>query len=155
VKLFGIEIWNESKDSVVSFGRQMGVTFPLLMQGAKTTQAYGAQKNYIYLIDKDGIVRAISTFPSATVSYSQIDSVVKVIAAAIPPLLGTAVVPWKTMPSATVSKTMSSGVFGPAKAYDIRGRSIGSGNCRARQLVFLRSTGLRLPAEKIMLIFGR
>jgi hypothetical protein len=153
--MFGIEIWNESKDSVVSFGRQMGVTFPLLMDGARTAQDYGAQKNYIYLIDKNGIVQAISTFPSATVSYSQIDSVAKVIAAAIPGLLGAAVLPWKSTLSGAASGAMSGGVFGLARAYDIRGRLISPGNYRAYQLVFIRTSDLSRPAEKMVLIHAR
>jgi hypothetical protein len=131
----------------------MGITFPLLTRGGQTAQAYGAQKNYIYLIDKDGIVQAISILPATTVSYSQIDSAVKAVAAAIPALLGAGVSPWNRMP--IVSQAVSGNVFGPARAYDVRGRLIGPENYHAHQVVFLRSRDIRLPAEKRTLISGR
>jgi hypothetical protein len=105
---------------VVSFGKQMGVTFPLLMQGYQTSQAYGAQKNYIYLVDKNGVVQAITMLPATTVSYSQIDSAVKAIADKIPALLNAAVRRWKTIPPFQISSTSKN-----YHAYDVRGRIVG------------------------------
>jgi hypothetical protein len=153
VKVFGIDIWDQTRDAVVSFGQETGVTFPLLTLGGQTAQVYGAQKNYIYLIDKNGIVQAISTVPATAVTSSEIDSAVKAIAAVIPPLLGAGVMPWKSTP--VVSKAASGGIFGPARVYDVRGKLIGPGNYRAHQLVYLRNRNVRLPAEKTAVIFWR
>jgi hypothetical protein len=153
VKVFGIDIWDQTKDAVVSFGQETGITFPLLTLGSQTAQAYGAQKNYIYLIDKNGIIQAISTVPATAVTSSEIDSAAKAIASAIPSLLGAGVAPWKSTP--VVSQTASGGISGPARAYDVRGKLIGPGNHRAHQVVFLRNRNVRLPAEKTAVIFGR
>lgn len=134
----------------------MGVTFPLLMQGTQTAQDYGAQKNYIYLIDKNGIVQAISMLPASTVSYAQIDSAVNAIAAAVPGLVGTAAKPWKrTPPQAVYSRVMSRGIFGKAEVYDVRGKLIGTGNFRASQPGFLWNGDRRPSAGKIVVVHGR
>jgi coenzyme F420-reducing hydrogenase alpha subunit len=133
---------------VVSFGQQMGVTFPLLMQGYQTSQAYGAQKNYIYLVDKNGIVQAISMLPATTVSYAQIDSAVKAIADKIPALLNAAV----RYREASVPRFQASDMTCGNHAYDVRGRAIIAGQkTTALQQIFLWNGGVKAPAGKILL----
>ena len=135
---------------MVSFGQEMGVTFPLLMQGYQTSQAYGAQKNYIYLIDKNGVVQAISMLPATTVSYAQIDSAVKAIADKIPALLNAAVRYGKIISSSQTA--LPSNIY---HAYDVRGRMIGAvEKASAFQPVLLWNGNKRTPAEKI-LVTGR
>jgi hypothetical protein len=131
---------------VVSFGQQMGVTFPLLMRGYQTSVAYGAQKNYIYLIDKNGIVQAISMLPATTVSYAHIDSAVKVIADKIPALLNAAVRYWKIM-SASQTALPSNNYH----AYDVRGRMVGVvEKVSAFQPVLLWNGNKQTPAMKVL-----
>jgi hypothetical protein len=145
--VFGIEIWNQSKDSVVSFGRQMSVTFPLLMRGYQTSVAYGAQKNYIYLVDKNGVVQAIAMLPATTVTYAQIDSAVKAIADKIPALLNAAVHYINFKPSPAQSSDRDMKVY----AYDVRGRMIAVGQKTASfQQVFLWNGDIKKPARKFL-----
>jgi hypothetical protein len=136
VKVYGIELWNQPKDSVVSFGKQMGVTFPLLTQGYQTSQAYGAQNNDLYLIDKNGTIQGISTIPGASVTYTQINNAVKAIADKIPGLLSVAIrflepVPQKTALPPALSLTRFS--------YDLRGRIVSADPMNATQLILLRN----------------
>lgn len=129
----------------------MGVTFPLLMQGYQTSKAYGAQKNYIYLVDKNGIVQAISMLPATTASYAQIDSAVKAIADKIPVLLNAAVRYWKTMPSSRTAPPLNN-----YQAYDVRGRMVPTGQKTAAiQQVLLRSETIKSPARKTIRIKSR
>ena len=131
---------------MVSFGQQMGVTFPLLMQGYQTSQAYGAQKNYIYLVDKNGIVQAISMLPSTTASFAQIDSAVKAIADKIPALLNAAVLYWKFMLSSQTAPPSNN-----CHAYDVRGRMIGTvEKVSTFQPVLLWNGNKRTPAGKVL-----
>jgi hypothetical protein len=134
---------------VVSFGKQMGVTFPLLMQGYQTSQAYGAQKNYIYLVDKNGVVQAIAMLPATTVNYSQIDSVVKAIADKIPALLNAAVRHWKALASLSQVSIM----ILDAPRYDVRGRLVGASHTiTAFQQILVRNSAVKTHPEKVLFI---
>jgi hypothetical protein len=124
----------------------MGVTFPLLMRGYQTSQAYGAQKNYIYLVDKNGIVQAISMLPATTVSYAQIDSAVKAIADKIPALLNAGVHYWKTIPSYQTGLAPEN-----YHAYDVCGRLIGGvEKASAFQPVLLWNGNKQAQARKVL-----
>jgi hypothetical protein len=84
-----------TKDKVILSAQQWGITFPVAINGVQTGNAYAASGNVnhtIFLIDKQGIVRAVAGAPLAPDSGSaQVDSAVKSIAGKIPALLNTAI----------------------------------------------------------------
>ncbi len=92
VKVLGIEIARHTKDEVISFAEQWGITFPVAINGHETAAGYPNSSNSIFLIDKHGIVQAVAAFPLTfdTVD-AQVDSTAKSIAGKIPALLNTAV----------------------------------------------------------------
>jgi peroxiredoxin len=145
VLVYGIEIWNQPKDSVVAFGKEMNVTFPLLTKGYQTAQAYGAQKNYLYLVDKNGVVQDIEMLPATTVTFSQINAAVKAITDKIPVLLNAAV---KYRPFYHIGQGFSS-MTSPIQSYDLRGRLIMTNRTKAAfQQTFLWKGKKNAPAEK-------
>lgn len=119
------------------------------MQGYQTSVAYGAQKNYLYLVDKNGVVQDIEMLPATTVRYSQIDSAVKAIADKIPTLLNAAVRHWK----ASAPLSQASIIILNAPRYDIRGRMIGdSHTITAFQQILVRNSAVKTHTEKVLFI---
>jgi hypothetical protein len=127
----------------------MGVTFPLLMRGYQASLAYGAQKNYIYLVDKNGVVQDIEMLPATTVTYAQIDAAVKSIADKIPGLLNASVCHWKSSSASFPISALTGGI----RLYDVRGRMISAGQRTvACQQIFKRNAAVENHTGKDLLI---
>lgn len=128
----------------------MGVTFPLLIQGSQTAQAYGADKNYIYLVDKNGTIKAIATVPGTSVTYAQIDSAVKSIADKIPALQNSAV-RYNQPPKKLLSSERAE-IRGNNFTYDIMGRRIIFGKSpMGFMMVVAPNKNAQIPAARILL----
>jgi len=56
VVTLGIEIWNANKTQASSFAQTGGISFPYLINGGSTAQAYGAITDYLYILDENGII---------------------------------------------------------------------------------------------------
>jgi hypothetical protein len=69
---------------------QWGTTFTVAINGDHIASVFGAGRRTIFLIDKQGTVRAIAMAP-LTSDAAQVDSTVKSIAGKIPALLATAI----------------------------------------------------------------
>lgn len=89
VEVLGIETMDEDRDSVMSFTRRMGITFPVALRGHETAAAYGNAGAWLILIDKQGVIRAISSPGLSSIETEQINNTVKSFAAMIPALLVT------------------------------------------------------------------
>lgn len=82
----GIEVWNSDLSAVQEFITESGVTFPVLMDGWATSNAYDIANNTLVVIDPDGTVAFVDAFGS-TVSYSQINDMMVAIGDVVGPLL--------------------------------------------------------------------
>jgi len=116
--VIGIDIWNQTNESLLSYINQTGVTFPIAKGGDKISQDYGAGNNSLFLIDQQGILQA-----TTSVTETQTDSTVNTIAAKISELLNVAVT-WKASPAKPIYQSGSTHNPTLRGVYNLTGRKL-------------------------------
>lgn len=129
----GVEVWNSSRDGVITYQTGAGATHTLCLNGYQTMQnSYQAGKNTYYVIDQTGAIRFIDSL-TGTVYYSEIDDLATRIAALVDSLLPPAGIAVQTLASPKVESWFTGErlVFNLDQAqrfsvtvYDIRGRRL-------------------------------
>lgn len=66
LRVFGIDCWNGTAEQLGLFRKDSGVSFPLLLGGMNTAEAYDLAYHSVVLLDGRGIVRFISSGPEPT-----------------------------------------------------------------------------------------
>lgn len=103
--MLGLDVYNGSAQQVSNFGRQTGISFPLLLRASDGTNYGGAGREYLVVIDKQGIVRMSLNGASTTNRQRVSDLVQELLAEVVLPEL--AVVNNATFGSVGFQETVS------------------------------------------------